>query len=89
MIFYQDCVSYDDFDDCHDMIAIAGVDFIARRPSCDHQRGVLLGAPNEDNYLGSSISSSLVAERNKGLKVMNLTHMLLPTMQLPIFFYRF
>jgi hypothetical protein len=63
MIFGQDHVSCDDFDDCHDVIAVAGVDFIGRRLSCGHYlqgEGVLLGAPR---YFGSSISSSLVTER--------------------------
>jgi hypothetical protein len=34
MIFNWDHVFYDDFGDCHDKIAIAGIDFIGRRPVC-------------------------------------------------------
>ena len=32
MIFGQDRVSYDDFDDCHNEISIADIDFISKRP---------------------------------------------------------
>jgi hypothetical protein len=34
MIFGRDRISYDDFSDCHDEIAIAGVDFIGKQPIC-------------------------------------------------------
>jgi hypothetical protein len=35
MIFCQDCVSCDDFGDCHDEITISCVDFIGRWPIYD------------------------------------------------------
>ena len=34
MIFGQDRVSCDEFGDCHDEIAIAGINFIGRLPIC-------------------------------------------------------
>jgi hypothetical protein len=34
MNFSRDRVSCDDFGDCHDEIAVAGVDFIITRPIC-------------------------------------------------------
>jgi hypothetical protein len=34
MISGRDRVSYDDFGDCHDEIAVASVDFIGKRPIC-------------------------------------------------------
>ena len=46
--------------------AIAGVDFIGGLPilwPLSARGGVLLGAPNEDSDFGSSISSSMAAER--------------------------
>jgi hypothetical protein len=66
MIFDQDRVSYNDFGDCHDEIATAGVNFIGRQPivAFIYKGRVLLGAPYEDNDSGSSISSSMVLERN-------------------------
>jgi hypothetical protein len=36
MVFDWDRVSCDDFDDCHDEVAVAGIDFIGRRLSCGH-----------------------------------------------------
>jgi len=32
MLFGRNRISYDDFGDCHDEIAVAKVDFIGRRP---------------------------------------------------------
>jgi len=34
MISYPDRVSCDDFDDCHDKIMVAGIDFIDKRTIC-------------------------------------------------------
>ena len=65
MIFGRRRVSCDDFGHCHDEIAVAGVDFIDRRPIYDlylKGRGAS-GSPYEDNDSGSSISSSMAAER--------------------------
>ena len=36
MIFGRDRVPCDDFDDCHDEIAAAGIDFIGKRPIYGH-----------------------------------------------------
>jgi hypothetical protein len=49
MILDRDLASYDDFNDSHDEIVVAGVDFIGRRLICGHYlqgEGVLLGTPN-------------------------------------------
>jgi hypothetical protein len=67
MIFGRDRVSCDDFGDCHDEFAVAGVDFIGTWSICGiylQGEGVLLGATDEDSNSGSSISSSMVVERN-------------------------
>jgi len=60
MISDQDLVTCDDFGDCHEDIAIIGIDFIDRRLICGHY---LLGTPNEDSFFEYSISLSIVAER--------------------------
>ena len=66
MIFGQDHVSCAVFSDCHDEIVVVGVDFIGKRPIyslLSTMGGVLLGATDKDSDSGSSISSSMVAER--------------------------
>jgi hypothetical protein len=35
MIFGQDYVSCNDFDDCHNKITVAGINFISTGPICD------------------------------------------------------
>jgi len=50
MIFGRVCVICDEFGDYHDEIVVT-------------RGGVLLGAPYEDNDSGSTISSSVAAER--------------------------
>ena len=65
MILDRDLIFYDDFNDCHDEIVVAGVDFIGRRLICGlylQGRGASR-SPNEDSYSESSISSSMVVER--------------------------
>ena len=66
MIFGPDRIFCDDFGDFHDKIAVAAsissasgqfMAFICK------ERGAS-GSPYEDNDFGSSISSSIVAERN-------------------------
>jgi hypothetical protein len=68
MIFCQDHVSYNDFGDCNDEIAVAGIDFIG---GGQFMAFVCKGRgasrrPYKDNDSGSSISSSIsiVVERN-------------------------
>ena len=68
MILDRDLIFCDDFNDCHDEIAVAGVDFIGRRLICGHYlqwEGVLLGTTNEDNY---SIHQSLIDGRGEEIK---------------------
>jgi hypothetical protein len=65
MIFDRDRVSCYDFGDCHDEIAVAGVDFIGIGQFvvfiCKGS-GASLGASYKDNDSRSSISSSMVTE---------------------------
>ena len=93
MNFGLDRVSCDGFDDCHDKVIVVGVDFIGKRPICgllSTMGGVLLGATDKDSDSGSSISSSMVTERNsRSWGVMNLQPRPYPTMQLSILFQRF
>ena len=71
MIFGRGVVTCDDFGDCHDEVTVAGVDLSI----CDQfvaiickGRSVLLGIPNEDSYFGSSILSSMVAQRKSRIR---------------------
>ena len=66
MIFGRDRVFRDDFSNCHDEIDVACVDFIGRRSICGlYLKGEgCFWEPYKDNDFGSSLSSSMVAERN-------------------------
>jgi hypothetical protein len=66
MIFCWDCVSCDE-------TIVAGVDFIDRRPSGGHYPIICKGkgasgTSNEDSYSRSSISLSVVIERNSSFE---------------------
>jgi hypothetical protein len=84
MFFYYDLVTCDDFDDCHDKITFVGVDHRqgANLWPLSAKEGVLLGTPNENNYSGSSISSSIFMGRK-------MHPMLHPMIQVSMFFHQF
>ena len=66
MIFVQGLVTYNDFSDCHDKFSLHASILLADDQFCGHylqREGVLLGTPNEDSYIGSSISSLMAVER--------------------------
>ena len=71
MIFDRACVICDDFGDYHDEIVVTSIDFIGRRPICGHYlqgKGSFWDPPYEDSDSGSSISSSVVAERKSSFE---------------------
>jgi len=91
MILDRDLVSSDDFNDCHDEIVVAGVDFIGRQLICGHYlqwEGVHLGTTNEDNYSGHRSHRRWSQRENQGLEVTNLHPMFYWMKQLSIFFHR-
>ena len=92
MIFGWDSVSCDDFSDCHDEIAVAGVDFIGRRPICGlylQGNGTFWEPPTRTATLGDWSHQRWSRREIQGLKEMNLHLMSYPTIQLPIFFQWF
>ena len=92
MIFSRDRVSCDDFGDCHDEIAIAGVDFIGRRPICGlclQGEGCFWALPTRTATSGHRSHRRWSWRGNQGLEMMNLHHRLYLAMQLSKFFYRF
>jgi hypothetical protein len=91
MISGRDYVLCDDFDGYHDEIAVASVDFIGRWLSCGHyylQGEECFWMPTtKTTTLGHRSHSRWSRRENQGSKVMNMHPMLLPTMQLLIFFH--
>jgi len=84
--------SYDNFGDCHDEIAIAGVDFIGRRPICYlylQEEGCFWEPPTRIATPGHRSHRRWLRRGFQGLKVMIMQPLSYPTMQLPIFFQQF
>jgi hypothetical protein len=89
MIFHQYRVFCDDFDDCHDEIAIVGS--AGGQVVAIMCKGTGASGRPQQRLLLRLIDLIVVGcrEEIKELKVMNLHPTLLPTMQLSIFFHRF
>jgi hypothetical protein len=77
---------------CHDEIAIAGIDFIGKRPIYGHfleGEGCSWATATRIDSLGHRSCHRWSRRGNQGLEVMNMHLILYPTMQLSIFFHRF
>jgi len=88
MIFGWDRDFYDDFNDCHDEIIVAGINFIGRRPIDGFYmqgEGCLWALPTRTTTRGHR-SHRRWLWRDQGLEVMNQQTMLYPTLQRLIFF---
>ena len=65
--FGQELPTCDDFEDDHNEVVVASIDFIGRGPICSLylQGKECFWSPYEDSDSGSSISSSMVEEEIK------------------------
>ena len=66
--FGQELATCDDFEDDHNEVVVASIDFIGKRSIHLQRGGVLLGTPYEDSISGSLTSSSMVVERKLNIQ---------------------
>lgn len=66
--FGQELATCDDFEDHHNEVVVASIDFIDKRSIHLQRGGVLLGTPYEDGISRSLTSSSMVVERKLNIQ---------------------